>query len=144
LRRGAPWPEPHFETDKQTVTDRLTGLGWCRNANLAEFPLMWQEALALDYVAQMNCDQALGSGDGRLSNRRESRRLISHRTSRPALLEGHPFTNRFQGWYWNSAAVAISPAHAWYVYMAGACSMAARTSLFSFGRSGGGAMVCFS
>ncbi|MCO6411936.1 MAG: DUF1566 domain-containing protein [Thiogranum sp.] len=117
FRRGVRWPTPRFETDGQTVTDRLTGLGWCRNANLAEFPLMWQEAL--DYVAQMNRDQAFGYSDWRLPNRRELRSLISHRTSRPALPEGHPFTNLFQGWYWSSTTAAISPAHAWYVDMAG-------------------------
>ena len=38
-RRGVPWPEPRFELEGEIVTDRLTGLVWCRNANLADFPL---------------------------------------------------------------------------------------------------------
>jgi hypothetical protein len=146
LRRGAPRPEPRFETDKQTVTDRLTGFGWCRNANLAEFPLMWPEALALDYVAQMNCDQALGSGDWRLSNRRELRSLIGHRASlRQALPEGHPFTNLFSRLVleFQPRQRSVRRTPSMKTWRAGACPMAARTSLFSFGRSGGGAMVCF-
>ena len=49
---GASWPEPRFDVRGDEVMDRLTGLVWCRNANLAEFPLTWQEAL--DFVAAMN------------------------------------------------------------------------------------------
>ncbi len=36
---GMPWPEPRFELHGDEVMDCLTGLVWCRNANLAEFPL---------------------------------------------------------------------------------------------------------
>ena len=117
FRRGMPWPEPRFALEGETVTDRLTGLAWCRNANPAGFPLMWQEAL--DYVAQMNHDQSLGYSDWRLPNRRELRSLISHQTRRPALPEHPPFTDIFNGWYWSSTTAAISPAHAWYVNMDG-------------------------
>ncbi|MEA2079566.1 MAG: DUF1566 domain-containing protein [Pseudomonadota bacterium] len=117
FRRGVPWPGPRFENEGKTVTDRLTGLVWCRNANLAEFPLTWQEAL--DYVAQMNRRQALGYSDWRLPNRRELRSLISHQAKRPALPEDQPFTNIFNGWYWSSTTATISPAHAWYVNMEG-------------------------
>jgi len=117
FRRGVPWPGPRFEIEGETVTDRLTGLAWCHNANLAEFPLTWQEAL--DYVAQMNRSRALGYSDWRLPNRRELRSLISHQTRRPALPENQPFTNIFNGWYWSSTTATISPAHAWYVNIDG-------------------------
>lgn len=116
-RRGVPWPSPRFETERETVTDRLTGLVWCHNANLAEFPMTWHEAL--DYVAQMNHGQALGYSDWRIPNRRELRSLISHQNRQPALPSEHPFTDLFQGWYWSSTTAAISPAHAWYVNMEG-------------------------
>lgn len=116
-RRGVPWSQPRFEAEGATVRDRLTGLGWCRNAGLAEFSLTWQEVL--DFVAQMNRDQTFGCSDWRLPNRRELRSLISHQASRPALPERHPFTNLFQGWYWSSNTAAISPTHAWYVDLAG-------------------------
>lgn len=116
-RRGIPWPTPRFAVQGDTVMDELTGLVWLRNANSAEFPLTWQEAL--DHVAQMNRDRAAGYTDWRLPNRRELRSLISHQSRRPALPDEHPFTNLFQGWYWSSTTAAISPAHAWYVSMDG-------------------------
>jgi len=117
FRHGTPWPESRFWREGQCITDRLTGLVWHPNANPAEFPLTWQEAL--DFVIQMNVDRHLGHSDWRLPNRRELRSLISHQTRRPALPEGHPFTNVFNGWYWSSTTAAISPAHAWYVDMDG-------------------------
>ncbi len=114
---GAPWPEPRFDIKGECVTDRLTGLVWHRNANLAEFPLMWQEGL--NFVTQMNRNQALGYSDWRLPDRRELRSLISHQTRRPALPQDYPFINVFNGWYWSSTTAAINPAYAWYVSMDG-------------------------
>ena len=98
--------------------DRLTGLVWCRSANLAEFPLTWQEAL--DFVATMDREQRFGQRDWRMPNRRELRSLLSLQTKLPALPEGHPFIDVFNGWYWTSTTAAISPAHAWYVALDGA------------------------
>jgi len=118
FKKGIPWPEPRFEPKGDTVLDRLTGLEWTRDANLAEFPMTWQEAL--DYIAGMNAEKAFGFSDWRLPNRRELRSLMSHQTRKPALPEGHPFTNVFQGWYWTSTTAAINPAYAWYVHMEGA------------------------
>lgn len=45
---------------------------------------------------------------------------MSYQTRKPALPEGHPFTNIFLGWYWTSTTAAINPAYAWYVHMEGA------------------------
>jgi len=91
---------------------------WSRNANPAEFPLTWPEALA--FVADVNRAGTFGCSDWRLPNRRELRSLVSHQTRRPALPEAHPFRDVFNGWYWSSTTAAISPAHAWYVHMDGA------------------------
>lgn len=115
---GVPWPTPRFEVQGNEVTDLLSGLIWTRHANLAEFPLTWQEAL--DFVAGMNRDQIFGRSDWRMPNRRELRSLLSLQTKKPALPERHPFTNVFHGWYWTSSSAAISPAHAWYVALEGA------------------------
>ena len=115
---GTPWPEPRFEAHGDEVMDRLTGLIWCRNANLAEFPLAWQEAL--DFVASMNREQRFGQRDWRMPNRRELRSVLSLQTKLPALPERHPFIEVFNGWYWTSTTAAISPAHAWYVALDGA------------------------
>jgi hypothetical protein len=116
--RGVPWPEPRFETDEGIVLDRLTGLTWTRNTNPAGFPLTWEEAMG--YVAGMNREQALGYTDWRLPNRRELRSVMSHQTRKPALPEGHPFTNIFTGWVWTSTTAMINPAYAWCVHMEGA------------------------
>ncbi len=118
FRRGIEWPSPRFEQDEEAVLDRLTGLIWTRNANPAEFPLTWQEAL--DYVAGMNRERTFGYSDWRLPNRRELRSLMNHQTRKPALPEGHPFTNIFLGWYWTSTTAAINTAYAWYIHMEGA------------------------
>ena len=117
LRRGMGWPVPRFERRDETLLDRLTGLIWPQNANRAEFPMSWQEALA--YVAAMNQERALGYADWRLPNRRELRSLISHQAKKPALPEGHPFRNVFPAWYWTSTTAAINSAYAWYVHTEG-------------------------
>ena len=115
---GTPWPEPRFILHDDEVTDNLTGLIWCRDASLAEFPLTWQEAL--DFVANMNREQHYGQHDWRMPNRRELRSLLSLQSKLPALPELHPFINVFNGWYWTATTAAISPAHAWYVALDGA------------------------
>ncbi len=115
---GTSWPEPRFEQRNDEVTDLLTGLIWCRNANLAEFPLTWQEAL--DFVAAMNREQRFGRSDWRMPNRRELRSLLSLQAKLPALPERHPFVDVFDGWYWTATTAAIGPTHAWYVALDGA------------------------
>ena len=116
-RRGVAAREPRFDIDGGLVRDRLTGLLWTRDANLAGFPLTWAEALA--QVAGMNRAHDHGRADWRLPNRRELRSLLCYQSTRPALPAGHPFTNVFPGWYWSATSAAISPAHAWYVHLQG-------------------------
>ncbi len=117
LVKGRPWPVPRFEEEGGTVRDLLTGLIWTQNANLAEFPLTWQESL--DYIASLNREKAFGYTDWRLPNRRELRSLVSHQTKKPALPKGHLFRNVFPGWYWTSTTAAINTAYSWYVHMEG-------------------------
>ncbi len=117
FKKGIPWPTPRFESKGDTVLDNLTGLTWAQNANLAEFPLTWQEAL--DYVSHMNTEKAFGYSDWRLPNRRELRSLISYQTKSPVLQAGHPFTNIFHGWYWTSSTAAINTKYAWYINLEG-------------------------
>lgn len=118
FKKGIPWPAPRFERKDEVVLDRLTGLIWTRNAAIAEFPMAWQEAL--DYITGMNCAKAFGCTDWRLPNRRELRSLMSHQARKPALPEGHPFTNVFSGWYWTSTTAAINTSYAWYLHTEGA------------------------
>ena len=114
---GAIWPNPRFIQQDELVTDSLTDLIWTRSANLAEFPLNWQESL--DYIAQMNACGEFGYRDWRLPNRRELRSLISHQTKRPALPEDHPFTEVFGNWYWTSTTAEPARDHAWYINLDG-------------------------
>ena len=118
FKRGIPWPHPRFTRQFETVRDNLTGLAWTRNANLAEFPLTWNESF--DFISRMNREGACGYSDWRLPNRRELRSLMSHHTKKPALPEGHPFRNVLLGWYWTSTSAAINPAYAWYIHTEGA------------------------
>lgn len=118
FKRGIQWPEQRFSVIGETVIDNLTRLIWTQNANIAEFPLSWQESL--DYIREMNRKNTLGYSDWRLPNRKELRSIMSHQTKKPALPEGHPFLNVFLGWYWTSTSAAINPAYAWYIHMEGA------------------------
>src|SRR4030067_818237 len=83
FRSGVSWPAPRFEVLDDAVLDRLTRLVWTRNANMAEFPLAWQETLA--YIATMNRENVFGSHEWRLSNRRELPSLMRHQNRKPAL-----------------------------------------------------------
>lgn len=122
LRRGEAWPDPRFQVRADgregLVRDRLTGLLWSRDANLAEFPLDWRESL--DFVQRMNMEKTLGRGDWRLPDRRELRSLMSFQTRNPSLPSGHPFQNVILNWYWTSTTAAVSDDYAWYVHMEGA------------------------
>jgi hypothetical protein len=118
FKRGIPWPEPRFTQQGETVLDNLTGLVWTQNANLAEFALRWKESL--DFINRLNRENTFGFSDWRLPNRRELRSLMSCQTIKPALPEGHPFSNIFLSWYWTSTSASINPAYAWYIHMEGA------------------------
>ncbi|KPJ99621.1 MAG: hypothetical protein AMJ60_04430 [Desulfobacterales bacterium SG8_35] len=118
FQAGIPWPLERFIMNEELVLDQLTGLQWLKNANPAEFPVTWQEAL--DYVAGMNREEIGSRTDWRLPNRRELRSLMTFEARKPALPAAHPFENVFLGWYWTSSTAAINPAYAWYVHMEGA------------------------
>jgi hypothetical protein len=118
FKKGIPWPEPRFTEKVDTVLDNLTALEWTKDANLAEFPLTWKEAL--DFIKEMNKKRTFDLSDWRLPNRRELRSLISHQAKNPALPECHPFKKIFLNWYWTSTTAAINPAYAWHLHMEGA------------------------
>lgn len=117
FKKGLTWPDPRFKITGALVQDQLTGLVWSHDANPAEYPMTWLEAL--DWIKNKNQQGAHGFHDWRLPNRHELRSLISHQTRRPALPVEHPFINVFPGWYWTSTTAVISPSHAWYVDMDG-------------------------
>jgi hypothetical protein len=99
------------------ITDRVTGLTWARNAGLSEFPLSWPEAH--DFVGALNASGFSGIETWRLPQRDELFSLISHRCINPALPEGHPFEEVFNGYYWTATPSARLPEQAWYVHLGG-------------------------
>lgn len=115
---GIPWPEERFSVNGGLVKDNLTNLHWLKNANPAEFPVTWQEAL--DYIVRLNGENHEGHADWRLPNRRELRSLMAFETRKPPLPVGHPFENVFLGWYWTSTTSAMHSAYAWYIHLEGA------------------------
>jgi hypothetical protein len=115
-RRSAPSPVPRLARNGALVTDRLTGLLWSRDANPAELPLTWDEAL--EWGAGCPQDGWLGRWHRRLPNRPELFSLAGFRERRPALPRGHRPEGVFPIWYWSANSLRRSPAHAWIVHMA--------------------------
>ena len=119
---GAYGPESRYSHDRfrvinAFVEDKWTGLIWHRNANLAEYPLSWEEAI--QYVQEMNLNRHAGRSDWRLPRREELFSLVSHQTVNPCLPESHPFQNIFNGYYWTLTGCARLPNQAWYIHMGG-------------------------
>ncbi len=110
-------PENRFLIRKDVVWDRLTGLGWSRDAAPAIFPMSWTEAF--DHVSELNESSYLGVDCWRLPSRREIYSLISHRHINPALPGGHPFLNVFSGYYWTEIPSSRLKNQAWYIHLGG-------------------------
>lgn len=117
-RTGSAWPDPRFAATDTRVRDLLTGLVWMRCAAPAEFPMTWEEAHG--FIDQLNRSGAGGCRNWRLPGRRELFSLLSHSRINPALPEGHPFTDVFDGYYWTATPCAGWPRQAWYIHLGGA------------------------
>ncbi|MGC2696629.1 MAG: DUF1566 domain-containing protein [Candidatus Angelobacter sp.] len=120
IRAGIPFPQPRFVDNRNgTVTDRLTGLIWLKNANVFGTKT-WQHALdACNFLgAGSGClDDNSKPGDWRLPNLFELRSLMDYSTFNPALSEGHPFDNVIPSLYWSSTTVASAPNLARFVFV---------------------------
>jgi hypothetical protein len=136
IRAGVAWPVPRFTIHQNgTVTDRLTGLIWLRQAN-GFGAVSWEEALTeANTLATGACGLADGSAEGawRLPNVRELYSLIAPAFFIPALAntagtsqwaEDDPFVGvQVDAGYWSSiSGAAGTPAStlqtfAWFVRM---------------------------
>ncbi|MCX5885360.1 MAG: DUF1566 domain-containing protein [Proteobacteria bacterium] len=113
LERGVAWPVPRFaDHGNGTVTDKLTGLMWTKDADLLNGTMTWQQAL--DYVAGMNTGTYPNYGfyDWRLPNRKELFSLADHSLYNPALPIDHPFNNVQTYNYWSSTSYTSTPDYA--------------------------------
>jgi hypothetical protein len=127
IQAGVPLPTPRFKDNKNgTVTDKLTGLIWLKNANcFSSRP--W--ALAVETattLASGQCGLMDGSsaGDWRLPNVKELQSLIDFGFFGPALsntagtaqwTDGNPFSGVRSTEYWSSTTYVNGPDHAWSV-----------------------------
>ena len=83
IRAGMPWPWPRFIDNRDgTVTDRLTGLDWTKDAGAVK---PWPEAF--DYVKALTTG---GHSDWRLPNAIELQSLIDDSRAYPALPRPNP------------------------------------------------------
>jgi hypothetical protein len=116
-KRGHPSRRQRFRSSSHTVVDESTGAVWSRDANPAEYPLTWNEAIA--FVADMRARQVHGYDDWQLPSRDLLFSLISHQNINPALPDDHPFDNVFTGYYWTVNSCSRLPDQAWYVHLGG-------------------------
>jgi hypothetical protein len=110
-------PADRFGIENNLIADRWTGLLWHPNANLAQFPMTWNETH--HFIAVLNSTSASGTIGWRLPTRAELFSIISHHNINPALPAHHPFENVFNGYYWTQTACARLPNQKWYVHLGG-------------------------
>ena len=115
---GKPFPAPRFlDNNDGTVTDKLTGLVWLKDADLfGEVP--WAKALTLVQAlasGSHGLSDKSKEGDWRLPNIRELLSLVDYGTADPIIPAGHPFKNVKSAIYWTSTTLAPAPLLAWMI-----------------------------
>ncbi len=119
LQKGVAWPTPRFtDNGNGTVTDKLTGLIWMKDAG-ALGAKNWAGALsAANVLKSGDFDLTDGSqaGDWRLPNGRELFSLVDDGRYNPSLPAVNPFTNVQPSYYWSSSTNAKYTDRASYVY----------------------------
>lgn len=117
IQAGLAWPNPRFvDNDNRTVTDKLTGLIWTQDANIATGYKTWQEAL--DYVKKLNTQNYLGYNDWRLPNWNELESMVNKGAPNSAhWLATQGFFNVQSNYYWSSTTYVYESDSAWNVNM---------------------------
>jgi len=132
LQVGKPWPIPRFiDNGNGTVTDRLTGLVWLKDANCFG-QKTWTDALdASNNLENGSCGLTDRSspGDWRLANVNELLSLMDYSVNAPALQVGHPFTNVQAAHYWSST-MSAGGGTVWHVYLGGGVGTSIPSSSF--------------
>jgi hypothetical protein len=120
LQPGVASPSPRFvDNANGSVSDRLTGLTWLKDANCFGNQNWDTALLKANALAGGACGLSDGSeaGDWHLPNKNELWSLVDFGRSNPALPAGHPFTSVQSYGYWSSTSYANSTDDAWIVYM---------------------------
>jgi len=138
LRPGVAWPTPRYtDNNNGTVTDKLTGLVWLKNANCTETvggitkasgTLWWADALTWsNNLASGKCGLSDGSkvGDWRVPSLFELKTLVDLQYANPALANtagtgqwtsGNPFLAvQSLSHYWSSSTYVATPNNGWGV-----------------------------
>jgi hypothetical protein len=114
LRSGRTWPEKRFyDHGNGTVTDRLSGLMWIKNANLMRGRGNWYEAKK--FIMHLNAEERYGYKDWRLPEVKDFRTLIDYSRENPVLPYPHPFLHMASGIYWSSESNVQDPDYIWCV-----------------------------
>jgi hypothetical protein len=109
LQKGTDWPDPRFKDNEDgTVTDRLTGLMWTKDANINGY-MNWPPAM--DYAHDLSLGEGCGGrsySDWRMPNVKELLSLIDYGNYNPVLASDHPFSNvNSVNTYWSSTDQAV-------------------------------------
>jgi hypothetical protein len=118
-------PDPRFVDNRDgTLTDRLTGLVWLKNANCFGM-LDWKSARrAAKNLKHGDCGPDPGlilsdgsvAGDWRLPTMSELCTLIDFSRRDPALPSGHGFSGFPSGYHWSATTLDHYAGLAWIVY----------------------------
>ncbi|MBN2321113.1 MAG: DUF1566 domain-containing protein [Acidobacteria bacterium] len=121
IQAGMEWPEPRFNDNGDgTVTDKLTGLVWLKNANAAGTATRDQALEFCNNLSSGTHGLTDGSvaGDWRLPNRKELFSLIDYSQNSPSLPQDNPFENVQVSDYWTSTNLGYgSILNAWVINM---------------------------
>ena len=112
LEKGFDWPDPRFvDHGNGTVTDKVTGLMWTKNAQQIIGKHKWHDAIELCNGLDFG-----GYQNWRLPNVREMLSLVDYGSHSPALPQNHPFDNvKPSEFFWSSTTASKHEAQAWIV-----------------------------
>ena len=94
------------------MTDRLTGMQWLADADLAKGAVTWERALA----TVQGLASELAERPWRLPNINELESLVDCAHAAPALPQPAPF-DKVREAYWSSTTSCYAPDWAWALYL---------------------------
>ncbi|MBF0339084.1 MAG: DUF1566 domain-containing protein [Nitrospirae bacterium] len=124
IRAGIPWPDPRFTVNSdQTITDKLTGLMWTKNATSPPVgsctggTMTWPSSV-ITYVDCLNTAAYQGYTDWRVPNINELESLTNAQEANVATwLNTKGFTGMVASVYWSSTIYATVTSKAMSVDM---------------------------